>query len=138
MHSKWAPCSLATFHPDPEIKIDDTIQMTLDQKKAISQSCPAKVFDVRQGIFQVVNQEKCIYCGQCKKTSETFDLITFRNFINIGNFDIYFRQKERPLHFYSRVGGTVDGSLHNEAVFSCIAQKVVGNQEQNRLINFNR
>lgn len=25
MHSKWAACSLATFHPDPEIKIDDTI-----------------------------------------------------------------------------------------------------------------
>ena len=63
MHSKWAACSLATFHPDPEIKIDDTIEMSNDRKVAISKSCPAQVFDVKQGIFQTVNPEKCIYCG---------------------------------------------------------------------------
>jgi hypothetical protein len=29
MHAKWAPCSLATYHPEPEIKVDDTIDITL-------------------------------------------------------------------------------------------------------------
>ena len=28
MHSRWCPTSLATFQPDPEVKIDDTIQTT--------------------------------------------------------------------------------------------------------------
>lgn len=29
MHAKWAPCSLATFHPEPEVKIDDTIEINV-------------------------------------------------------------------------------------------------------------
>lgn len=44
MHAKWSPVSLATFQPDPEIKIDDTIDLTGQQKYAIRDSCPAKVF----------------------------------------------------------------------------------------------
>lgn len=28
MHAKWSPASLATFQPDPEIKIDDTIKVS--------------------------------------------------------------------------------------------------------------
>lgn len=47
MHAKWAPCALATFHPEPEVKIDDTIDITLEQQKAIGDSCPTKVFDMR-------------------------------------------------------------------------------------------
>lgn len=47
MHAKWAPCALATFNPEPEIKVDDSIDITLEQQKAIRDSCPTKVFDVR-------------------------------------------------------------------------------------------
>lgn len=55
MHAKWSPVSLATFQPDPEIKVDDTIDLNLGQKYAIRDSCPTKVFEVHEGVFEVVN-----------------------------------------------------------------------------------
>lgn len=69
MHAKWAPCALATYHPEPEIKVDDTIEVTQGQKMAIKESCPTRVFDVRENLFQVVHPERCIFCGECKKTA---------------------------------------------------------------------
>jgi hypothetical protein len=44
MHAKWSPVALATFQYDPEIKIDDTAELTLDQKISIRDSCPTNVF----------------------------------------------------------------------------------------------
>ena len=67
MHAKWSPVSLATFMPDPEIRLDDTIELTNTQKRAIKDSCPTHVFEVHEGVFEVVNPEKCIFCGECKK-----------------------------------------------------------------------
>lgn len=51
MHAKWSPVSLATFQPDPEIKIDDSVDLTTQQKFAIRDSCPVKVFEVHEGVF---------------------------------------------------------------------------------------
>ena len=44
MHSKWSPVSLATYQPDPVIKLDESRELTMDQKIAIRDSCPVKVF----------------------------------------------------------------------------------------------
>lgn len=49
MHAKWSPVSLATFQPDPEIKIDDKIDMKVEEKKSIVDSCPKKVFEMNEG-----------------------------------------------------------------------------------------
>lgn len=49
MHAKWSPVSLATFQPDPEIKIDETIELSVEQKIKIKESCPRDVFDVNNG-----------------------------------------------------------------------------------------
>ena len=46
MHAKWSPVSLAAFMPDPEIKLDETIELTNMQKKVIRDSCPTRVFEV--------------------------------------------------------------------------------------------
>ena len=35
MHAKWSPVSLATFQPDPEIKINDMIETSLEEKQLI-------------------------------------------------------------------------------------------------------
>lgn len=85
MHSKWSPVSLATFTPDPDIKLDENIELTNVQKYAIRDSCPAKVFEVHQGVFEVVNPEKCIFCNECKKTAEMLDMVHLKNFLRIGN-----------------------------------------------------
>lgn len=84
MHAKWSPVSLATFQPDPEIRIDDTIDLTVPQKMAIRDSCPVKVFEVHEEVFEVVSQEKCIFCGECKKTAEVLDMAKLKNFLRIG------------------------------------------------------
>ena len=55
MHAKWSPVSLATFTPDPEIRLDENIELTNSQKFAIRDSCPTKVFEVHEGVFEVVN-----------------------------------------------------------------------------------
>jgi DNA-directed RNA polymerase alpha subunit len=67
MHAKWSPVSLATFAPDPVIKLNETAELTMDQKIAIRNSCPTKVFEVQQGVFEVTNPEKCIFCEECIK-----------------------------------------------------------------------
>ena len=46
MHAKWSPVELATFQPDPEIKINNDIETTLEQKQAIVGSCPTNVYQV--------------------------------------------------------------------------------------------
>lgn len=84
MHARWSPVSLATFMPDPEIKIDETIELTNIQKYAIRDSCPTKVFEVHAGVFEVVNPEKCIFCGECKKEAEQLDMQHLKNFLRIG------------------------------------------------------
>ena len=88
MHAKWSPVSLATFMPDPEIKLDETIELTNAQKYAIRDSCPTKVFEVHEGVFEVVNPEKCISCGECKKMAEALDMSHLKNFLRIGKVDL--------------------------------------------------
>lgn len=63
MHSKWSPVALATFMPDPEVKIDENIELTSVEKISIENSCPTKVFETHQGVFEVANPEKCIFCN---------------------------------------------------------------------------
>ena len=84
MHAKWSPVCLATFTPDPEIKIDEGAELTLPQKEAIRDSCPTRVFQVHQEVFEVVAPEKCIFCGECKKTAEALDMVHLKNFLKIG------------------------------------------------------
>jgi DNA-directed RNA polymerase alpha subunit len=65
MHAKWCPVSLATFHPDPDVKINNEMETTPEEKKAIKDSCPAKVFEIHNGNLEVVFPEKCIFCLEC-------------------------------------------------------------------------
>lgn len=51
MHARWSPVSLATFQPDPEIKIDETAEVSIAEKEQIKDSCPAKVFEIHEGIL---------------------------------------------------------------------------------------
>ena len=105
MHAKWSPVSLATFQPDPEIKIDETVELTEAQKFAIRDSCPTRVFEVQQGIFQVVNPEKCIYCNECKKTAESLDMQNLKGFINVGMLILSIgKKKERYIFTVESIG----------------------------------
>ena len=69
MHAKWSPVCLATFTPDPDIKIDHNVDLKAEQQMAIRDSCPTRMFEGHEGVFEVVSPEKCIFCGECKKTA---------------------------------------------------------------------
>lgn len=49
MHAKWSPTQLATFQPDPEIKINHEIDLPLEWKEMIRDACPTKVFEIHNG-----------------------------------------------------------------------------------------
>jgi len=100
MHAKWSPVSLATFQPDPEIRLDENVELTNSQKYVIRDSCPTKVFEVHEGVFEVVNPEKCIYCGECKKTAEALDMAHLKGFLRIGTLIII--QAKRKTGSFSR------------------------------------
>jgi DNA-directed RNA polymerase alpha subunit len=100
MHSKWSPVSLSAFTPDPEIRLDETIELTNIQKVNIRDSCPTRVFEVHEGVFQVVNPDKCIFCGECKKMAEHLDMLHLKNFIRIGTFSPI--QAKRRIVIFSR------------------------------------
>lgn len=85
MHAKWSPVSLATFYPDPEIKIDENIELTKHQMVAIRDCCPAKVFEVHEDVFEVANPQNCIFCGECKKMAEALDVNALKNFLRVGS-----------------------------------------------------
>jgi ferredoxin-like protein FixX len=84
MHAKWSPASLAAFHEDPDIRIDETVDLTAAQKHIIRKSCPRDVFEVHEDIFEVANPNRCIFCGECKKTAEALDMMALKNLIRIG------------------------------------------------------
>ena len=35
-------------------------------------------------MFEVVSPEKCIFCGECKKTAEALDMVHLKNYLKIG------------------------------------------------------
>ena len=98
MHSKWSPVSLATFQPDPEIKVDDKIDLALEHKKAIVSSCPKKVFEMNEGNLEVAHQERCIYCGECTRKAESINMTKLKNYLKIG------KKKDRYIFTVESVG----------------------------------
>lgn len=98
MHSKWSPVSLATFQPDPTVKIDESIELNNEQKVAIRDCCPAKVFEIQENVFEVAYPEKCILCDECVKTANMQNL---KNFVQIGMFLIIV-QGRRKIATFSR------------------------------------
>ena len=56
MHSKWCPVCVATFHPEPEIKVDydKMIKAPLEVKQKIVDSCPTHVYELKGDILEVV------------------------------------------------------------------------------------
>jgi len=64
MHSKWCPTTVATFHPEPDVQIDEE-KMTRQSdatKRRIRDSCPTKVFEYKSGVFEVLRPQACIFC----------------------------------------------------------------------------
>ena len=63
MHAKWSPVSLATFQPDPIVKVDESIKATEAEKMKIKDSCPRGVFDYNNDALEALYPERCIFCG---------------------------------------------------------------------------
>jgi hypothetical protein len=47
----------------------------------------------------VVNPEKCIFCGECKKEAEQLDMQHLKNFLRIGKDLCLLREEKRSIHF---------------------------------------
>ncbi len=72
MHAKWSPTTIATYRPDPEVKLDENKMATRSNelKKRIYDSCPVKVFSFEDNTLEVTNPERCIFCEECKKVED--------------------------------------------------------------------
>lgn len=51
-------------------------------------------------MFQVARPEKCIFCMECKKTAESFDLNQYKNYISIGTF-LYKKGKKKDKFIFT-------------------------------------
>lgn len=69
MHAKWSPTTIATFRPEPDVKLDEEKLSKLSDKtkRAIKESCPTNVFEYKAGVFEVARPGNCIFCEECKK-----------------------------------------------------------------------
>ncbi|KAL4466886.1 hypothetical protein ABPG74_010483 [Tetrahymena malaccensis] len=76
MHSKWNPVCISTFSVEPEIIFDQEIQnLDIEQKKALVNACPTKVFGINPhtNTLEVQDHMKCMYCEECVyKCTEDF------------------------------------------------------------------
>lgn len=94
MHSKWCPTTVATFHPEPDVTVDEEkMARQSDQtKRRIRDSCPTKVFEYKSGVFDVARPQDCIFCEECKKVE---DDVKETNLIRICTLLSYCSQEER-------------------------------------------
>ena len=69
MHSKWCPVAIATFHPEPEVKVDfaKMQKAALEVKQAIVECCPRGVYQLKEASLEVVRPQECIFCEECTK-----------------------------------------------------------------------
>lgn len=76
-HSKWCPVAVATFHYEPDVRVNDRVaEEKLDekQKKAFVDTCPTRVYAYNEHTRSIVVEEplKCMYCLECVKKAENF------------------------------------------------------------------
>jgi DNA-directed RNA polymerase alpha subunit len=98
MHTKWSPVSLATFQPDPEIKINHEIETSLEEKQLIRDACPTRVFQIHNDTLEVVFPDKCIFCTECQRKAEAINLNKLKNYIKIG------KKKDRFIFTVESIG----------------------------------
>uniref|UniRef100_A0A7S0H6V0 DNA-directed RNA polymerase II subunit RPB3 n=2 Tax=Amorphochlora amoebiformis TaxID=1561963 RepID=A0A7S0H6V0_9EUKA len=85
-HAKWIPVAVATFQIDPIIRINDEVMDRLDEKQMqdVVKCCPKKVYKYRadRGI-EVVDNRRCVYCRECLKVSEEWEVEDIEELISI-------------------------------------------------------
>src|SRR3989344_255438 len=96
VHAKWSPC-LAFYKYYPHV----TIKKQPQDPEWIKERCPTKVFDAKGGQLKVVNEEACIWCGECAE---------------LTNEDVHVK-KEDDFLFYIEAWGQLD---HKEIVSNAI------------------
>eukprot|EP00924_Labyrinthula_sp_SR-Ha-C_P009539 maker-scaffold_2-snap-gene-27.0-mRNA-1 protein AED:0.01 eAED:0.01 QI:54/1/1/1/1/1/3/207/320 len=78
IHAKWSPVSTAVFAYEADISLDETMwqEVTSAQKKEFVGICPAKVFgfDERQQKVVVERNQDCVFCDECVKLSDTWQV----------------------------------------------------------------
>jgi DNA-directed RNA polymerase II subunit RPB3 len=91
------PASCCTFQFEPKIQINESLMSNLTDSKKDSfvKSCPAKVFKFNEitRSVDIDNPLACMYCMECVKQSEEFEM---RDLVSIG-------QHENRFHFYVEV-----------------------------------
>lgn len=110
MHAKWSPVSLATFQPDPEIRIDESVDISLKEKTTIKDSCPRGVFDISNGVLEAVFAEKCIFCGECQKKAEEIDIGRLKNYLRVD------KKKDRFIFTVESVGSLPAATIVKKAM----------------------
>ncbi|MBN1502556.1 DNA-directed RNA polymerase subunit D [Candidatus Woesearchaeota archaeon] len=66
-HVKWSPCHVY-YKSMPEIKIQEN---KIKDPKTVAESCPAKVFEVKNNKLQVKNIFNCHMCNACVEVSDS-------------------------------------------------------------------
>lgn len=73
-HAKFSPVCGCTFQPEPRVRLNRMRldEMDDDNKRALADSCPRKVFafDEKKGRLEVVEQAACIFCDECVIAAE--------------------------------------------------------------------
>ncbi|MEK6963397.1 MAG: DNA-directed RNA polymerase subunit D [Nanoarchaeota archaeon] len=96
MHAKWSPC-LAYYKYAPHVVIKKQPQ----NAELIKDRCPSKVFEVKGGQLKVVDENACIWCGEC---------------VELTHEDVHIN-KENDFLFYIEAWGQLD---HKEIMSGAI------------------
>lgn len=76
----------------------------------IRDSCPAKVFEIHEGVLEATNPEKCIFCGECQKKAESISMARLKNYIKVTT------KKDRYIFTVESIGSMPAASIVKKAM----------------------
>ena len=80
-HTKWSPVCVCSLRYDPIITLNEDRDLELNEskKREIVNSCPKKVFELDVNTQRLLSRrpQDCIYCFECLKKTQEFDVVDF-------------------------------------------------------------
>lgn len=68
------------------------------------------MFELQNGVLEAMNQEKCIFCGECQKKAESLNMFKLKNYIHIG------KKKDRYIFTVESVGSMPAATIVKKAM----------------------
>lgn len=133
-HAKWSPVATVAMKYDPVVKLNEDIldQYTEEQKFALVEACPTRVFDIDESSGSVVvkNMVDCIFCRECIYLLEDFREARQAPEEKLGVEIKHYIEGKEKFYFTVETTGALTAKEVVKESFEQLAQKIIRLQKE--------